>query len=392
MFADTVATRSYARRADGEGWLGITFQHQPGGEPSRILLHTRLLDPETQGQQEAVGLLGVNLVYAAWQLRGGRDGLVPGLGEQLSRDRLEVDFVDVSGPVFAGADVRRLNLELVLNKLTRVVAFEAAGHPVEASRALYKRAVFVLRDDFRPVRDTHSRMLNAAREQLAQAEDGGRDVTLAEISLTNPLAEAAASADDLLTRLDALAAAGLATLVTDFEELFRVAVYLRRYAVPRVVCVVGAPTFGLFFSGRPFDTLEGGALEALGRLLTRSVRIALYPEADPCTGRPVSARTMPLPPEFRHLRDYLFDNRLILELSAQPAGDAAPSSPTSPKERAMRRVLMVVLVSVLAGAGTLLAADSMVGRWKTVDEKSGKVVSEVELYDQAASSTARSRA
>ena len=71
VFADTVATRSYARPGDGEGWLGITFQHQPGGEPSRILLHTRLLDPETKGQQEAVGLLGVNLVYAAWQAARG---------------------------------------------------------------------------------------------------------------------------------------------------------------------------------------------------------------------------------------------------------------------------------------------------------------------------------
>ena len=132
MFADTVATRSYARRVDGEGWLGIKFQDRPGGETSQILLHTRLLDPEAKGQQEALGLLGVNLVYAAWRLRSaGLAGLVPGLGEEISRDRLEVDFIDVSGPIFAGVDVRRLNLELVLNHLTHVAVFEADGHPVE---------------------------------------------------------------------------------------------------------------------------------------------------------------------------------------------------------------------------------------------------------------------
>jgi len=220
--------------------------------------------------------------------------------------------------VFAGVDIRRLNLELVLNKLTRVVAFESDGRPVEASRALYKRVAFVLREEFLPVRDVHRVMLDAARDQLGQPEDGGRTVTLAEISLTNPPASTAA--DDLLARLDGLARAGLATLVTDFEELFRVAVYLRRYAVPRIVFVIGTRTFRLFFGGRPFETLEGGVLEALGRLLTRSVRIALYPEHDPLTGAPVSARTMPVPSEYHHLREYLFDNGLLHELTAVTPG------------------------------------------------------------------------
>jgi hypothetical protein len=330
VFADTVATRSYARRVDGDGWLGIKFQHQPGSETSRILLHTRLLDPEAKGQQEALGLLGVNLVYAAWRLRSaGLDGLVLRLGEEISRDRLEVDFIDVSGPMFAGADVRRLNLNLVLNHLTHVAVFEADGRAVEGGGALYKRAAFVLREHFRPFRDLHRDMLVAAREQLASPDDGERAVTLAEISVTNPLpgvaepgtqTAAAVETDELLARLDALAAAGLATLVTDFGELFRVALYLRRYAAPRIVFVIGTPAFTHFFSGRPFEAVEGGAMEALGRLLTRTVRIALYPEPDPRTGRTVSARTMPLPPEYTHLRDYLFDNGFVHELRVLPGG------------------------------------------------------------------------
>ena len=187
----------------------------------------------------------------------------------------------------------------------------------------------MLRELFRPFRGLHRDMLTAAREQLASPEDGGRAVTLAEISITNPLpsvaeagtqASAAVEPDELLARLDALAAAGLATLVTDFGELFRVALYLRRYAAPRVVFVIGTPTFAHFFSGRPFEALEGGAMEALGRLLTRTVRIALYPEPDHRTGQTVSARTMPLPPEYTHLRDYLFDNDFVHELRSLSCG------------------------------------------------------------------------
>jgi uncharacterized protein (DUF2147 family) len=44
-------------------------------------------------------------------------------------------------------------------------------------------------------------------------------------------------------------------------------------------------------------------------------------------------------------------------------------------------VVVLVLITVI-GAGQAVAADPIVGKWNTVDEKSGKVVSEVEVYDQ----------
>ena len=48
----------------------------------------------------------------------------------------------------------------------------------------------------------------------------------------------------------------------------------------------------------------------------------------------------------------------------------------------MKRLVLAVVVSCLFGPGVVLAADSPVGTWKTVDDKSGKVTSEVQLYEQ----------
>ena len=48
----------------------------------------------------------------------------------------------------------------------------------------------------------------------------------------------------------------------------------------------------------------------------------------------------------------------------------------------MKRLVLAVVVSYMFGPGVVLAADSPVGTWKTVDEKSGKVTSEVQLYEQ----------
>src|SRR5215813_7603680 len=66
VLADTVATRSYSRRENGHGWLGIRFQTQAGGSPSDVLIHVYLLDNDPAREQEALGIVGVNLAHAAF--------------------------------------------------------------------------------------------------------------------------------------------------------------------------------------------------------------------------------------------------------------------------------------------------------------------------------------
>jgi uncharacterized protein (DUF2147 family) len=49
----------------------------------------------------------------------------------------------------------------------------------------------------------------------------------------------------------------------------------------------------------------------------------------------------------------------------------------------LTRVIALAACAAMLGAPSLLgAADSLVGRWQTIDDKTGRVVSEVELYDQ----------
>ena len=67
-FADTVAARSYQGNDECHGWLGIKFQAEPKGAPSEIVLHVNMLDKENLQQQEALGIIGVNLAYGAFYL------------------------------------------------------------------------------------------------------------------------------------------------------------------------------------------------------------------------------------------------------------------------------------------------------------------------------------
>jgi hypothetical protein len=106
VFANTVAAHSFSQKHPGHGWPGIRFQRGPGDAPSQFDLHVRLQGKENIQDQETLGLVGVNLIYAALYLHETPDGLLDSLLEPLSTERLAVDMIDFSGPAFAQADNR----------------------------------------------------------------------------------------------------------------------------------------------------------------------------------------------------------------------------------------------------------------------------------------------
>jgi hypothetical protein len=61
-FVDTVSARNFAGTNDSHGWIGLRFQLQPGGPPNDVLLHINMRDPSNILQQQAIGVLGVNLI------------------------------------------------------------------------------------------------------------------------------------------------------------------------------------------------------------------------------------------------------------------------------------------------------------------------------------------
>src|ERR1700689_1465075 len=112
-FADTVATRNYQGTNEQHGWLGFRFQAEPRGEPNQVLLHITLRDPKAQLQQQALGTLGVNLIYACHHQRSSPKSFLAGLFDDLSLERLEIDVLELTGPVFAGTDSRLWCLDLL---------------------------------------------------------------------------------------------------------------------------------------------------------------------------------------------------------------------------------------------------------------------------------------
>lgn len=315
-FADTAAARSFSRPEDGLAWAGVRFQHQPKAESSDIILHARLRDQESVLQYEALGMLGVNLIYGACYLHQDLETLLTGLGDHLTRARVELNLVDLSGPAFAGVDTRRLNLHLVQRELAQAILFQEGGQPAEPGSVLYKKPILLIRGTFRPILRVHLDMLAAAVKMFRERSGSAADevVSLAEISTKNPLDPTPCTLDDLLARIDTLSALGLPALVTNLPEFYRLEAYLSRYSKRDLLFVVGAELLEQAFREEYYEKLEGGAFEALGRLFKRWVRLVVYPWRQAHSNTLLTAENIEVSPRMRHLLRYLLESGQVESL------------------------------------------------------------------------------
>lgn len=321
VFADTVAAQSFTRRDDWHGWMGVRFQCEPRGEPSQIIMHVRMWDKESIQQQEALGILGVNLVYGALYHHDDVERFLKMLIDDLTIDRVEVDMIKFSGPAFKDVDNRLVTLRLVQDGLTNAALFTADGEAVQAAEVLYKKPILVERGSFRPVTNVTLDMLNNAQAQFIQ-EPGvqGEDlVVLMEMTLKNLTDAGEINHRDFLDRVDILGTLGKTVLISNYGAYFRLAGYLFRYTKKNIGIVMGVPSLREIFDEKYYCDLEGGILESFGRLFKNDLRLYVYPLRDAATGSVITARSMRVAPHLQHLYAYLVENNYI-----QPIRDYRP--------------------------------------------------------------------
>jgi hypothetical protein len=339
VFANTVAARSYQGTHECHGWMGVRYQSAPGSEPNQVVMHVRMLDRDAVAQQEALGILGVNLLYAA--LNGGYsspEAALRSLLDGLTPQRLEVDMVHLSGPSSRGIDHRLLSLHLVQMQLSDAAMFSATGEVLQPSEALYKRSVLIERGSFRPVTHVNVDMMRSALNSFRQecrengAAEAAEPLVLAELTMrklqpSKPQMFASAEAgggsgpeaapyaidyQDFLARADLLAASGMTVLISDFFEYYRLATYVGRLTSHGVRLVMGVPSVREIMDESYYDDLEGGILESLGRLFKNDLRLYVYPLLE--NGNLVTADTLTPAPNLRHLYQHLLDNKRVVSL------------------------------------------------------------------------------
>jgi hypothetical protein len=316
-FADTVSARSFRGNNECHGWMGVEFQTVPGGPSHRILVHVRMLDHENSAQQEALGIVGVNLIYGACFLHAEPDRLVQSLLDGLSTNRIEIDLIDFSGQEFRHVDNRVMSLKLVQLGLTGAAMFSATGQVLQPSEVLYKKPVLVERGRFRPVTYVNLDLASAAlRAFEAQGEvEPGEAISIMEITMRHLRAEGEVDLHDFLSRADVLATTGHTVMISDFAEYYRLAAYLFRYTTRPIGLAMGATNLRDIFDEATYAALDGGILESFGRLFKNNLKLFVYPFMEPRTKRLLTVDTLDVPPPLRQLYGYLIERGCIVQLN-----------------------------------------------------------------------------
>jgi hypothetical protein len=318
VYANTIAARSFSRQQDGLGWMGIRFQGNPGQEPNDIIIHVRLLDEDNLKQQEAVGIIGVNLVHAALEYTHDPHKILSSIKENLEPWRVEVGMARFTGPDYEDVDNRLIALELVKQGLAKATLFNVSGEVVHPTEVLYGKSIIVERGSFRPVTHTTLHMLQSAMAQFVQEPNvhGEKVTVLFEMTLHNLRDSGEINERDFLDRVDILGAVGeefsenYHVMVSNYAEYYRLAAYLLRYTKEPIGVAMGVPTLKELFEEKYYAELDGGILESFGRMFKNDLRLYVYPTGGQ-GGDIVNARNLKVPDHLQGLFEYLLGNGFI---------------------------------------------------------------------------------
>ena len=322
-FANTVTTKHISKAGEegGNGWLGIKFQTVPRSEPSTIIIHVRLLDWETPRQQEVVGIIGVNLIHAAFYQHIEPIRLIGALMDGLTSQRVEVDMIKFSGPAFTGVDNRLMALQLVEQWLTEAAMFTADGESVIPSEILYKKPVLLERGSFRPITNPMLDMMERAQEQFVQepALAGEAPVTMFEMTLRQLQVGDAIDHRDFLDRVDTLGALGKPVLISNFLRYHRLVSYLSRQTQKPIGLPIGLVRLRDVLDEKFYTDLPGGLMESLGQLFKNGAKLYVYPSLDRKTGKLTTIENLEVAPNLRHLYAHLVENKFIENITGYNA-------------------------------------------------------------------------
>lgn len=315
-FADTVSTLNYRKDNNCHGWMGVRFQLAEDSAPNEVIIHVRLHENDNLLQQNTLGVLGVNLLFACYYLWDRPNSFLPSLLDNLTTDRVEITMINMSGPDLSYVDNRLLGVQLVKNDMTKAIMFDRHGDVQEPDDMFYKKNVLVFRGSFRPITYAGIDILKSSYSLFKHDEDYDKYNTLplCEITLNNLLESGEFDERDFLDRVDLLNEIGQNVMVSNFEEFYKLVDYMSQFRLIKLRVVIGIQTFEKVLDESYYAGLKGGILYAFGKLFPSNMKMYIYPSIDVASDRLITLADLKVSHEINHLLNYLKESRKILEI------------------------------------------------------------------------------
>ncbi len=314
-FANTVATIDFAKKFKGHGWMGIRFQTNSNEEYSEIQMHVRFHLIDAKAQQEALGIMGVNLIYGAYYKHNKPRSLIKYLYDHIDSQAIEIDTINFSGPLFRGVDNRLMSLILVKNGMTQAVMFGPDGNNILPAAVLYKKNILAIRGSFRPLTKVNEDMYQKSFKMISNDKDFDIKNTLSifEITLSNLLSgKNDINEQDFLDRAELLCSTGKTVLLTNFQEYYKLSDYFSKYSTKKTVLTMGVDNLIKVFDEKYYSLLTGGVMEAFGKLFKKEIEIYLYPMLK--EKKLITSNNLQVSDNMKNLYNFFKDNNKIIDI------------------------------------------------------------------------------
>lgn len=321
-FANTVTALNFSKTNDPHGWVGIRFQHESGAAPSDIIFHIRLLDSDTLVQQKVLGVLGVNLVFAASYYLGDVQTMIESLADSLSPGSVEIDLIKLHGPAFPGVNERLINLYLIAKGFSKAAIFSPSGEAYQAKDFLYKKNIMILRTKYRQKSNPNFDLFNLAVDQFKQnpGVDDGNLVVMIEVLMSNVLDEedtfTVEDLDYFAKRAEYLCNTGNTVIVSNFRRNNYLAQYITQFKPKNVGISTNISNLRHIFNSGNYNKEQytNELLAYISGMFSKNVKLYAYPYLDKKANEIVTTKNMPVSTEAKPLFDFLMKNRYIVDI------------------------------------------------------------------------------
>ena len=316
-FSNTVEVLNYRKTNQGHGWLGLRFQLNPNTPPNDCIIHVNLNDNDQKLQQNSLGILGVNLIYACYFYSHDPKTLLKSLLDNLSRSQIEINTIRLSGPDFKHLDNRLMALRLVKYGMTEAALFGPTGDVLQPSEALYKKNALLLRGRFRPVTHVNIDMLNKGLEHFKEEEDVTEDQirVIFELTLKDLSSDGTIRDKDFLDRVDILCSLGHTVMVSNYVKYYKVIQYISTFTKKsKVGVVLGISNLKTIFDPKYYENLKGGIFEAFGVGFGTNIKLFVYPTLKENGKTLISSKNIVLESNLTGLLSYLRDNNKLEDI------------------------------------------------------------------------------
>ena len=315
-YANTVTTINFDKTMKGHGWVGLRFQLGECEDYNEIVLHVKFNENDATLQQETLGSLGVNLIYGAFTYADNPRQMINSLLDDVSKDNIEIDMIDFSGPAFSYVDNRLMSLQLVKNGMTDAVIFNSEGNNMLPADILYRKNIFAVRGSFRPVTLVNTDMFEKGLELFKKDWGCSEEETevLFEITIANLRAAGDIDERDFLDRVDILGKLGYTVIISNFSEYYRLIDYFAPYTNGKIGVAMGVNNMLDVFDENYYENLSGGILEAFGKFFRKGMRVYLYPYKDPETHELLTANNLKVNDSLKELYKYFKLNKRIVDI------------------------------------------------------------------------------